>query len=160
MVSSADSEDAVQPMSLVLVRSGSRVCGLPLGYVVETMRPLPLTRFLESPGFVRGVAIIRGRSTPVVDLGLLLEGRVSDAARRFLTLRVESGHLALAVDEVLGIRNFPHSVFHPLPPLLGGLEDALVERLGVLDSNLLTVLRASRILPAHLWRQVMSEAAP
>jgi hypothetical protein len=40
------------------------------------------------------------------------------------------------------------------------LEEALVESLGVLDSNLLMVLRASRILPAPVWRRVMSEATP
>ena len=160
MVSGADSEGAVDSISLVLVRSASRICGFPLEHVVETMRPLPLTRFVESPQFVRGVAVIRGRSTPVVDLGQLLGGRGSDAAGRFLTLRVDTGHLAVAVDEVIGIRSFPPRVFHPLPPLLGSLEDALVERLGVLDSSLLIVLRAGRILPAQAWQEAMSEAAP
>jgi hypothetical protein len=35
-----------------------------------------------------------------------------------------------------------------------------VERLGVLDSNLLMVLRSSRILPAPLWQRVMLETGP
>ena len=159
MVSAVDSGHAVNSISLVIVCSDSRVCGFPLGHVIETMRPLPLTRLPESPAFVRGVAIIRGRSTPVVDLGLLLGGRESDGLGRFLTLRVDSGHLALAVDEVVGIRGFPASVLHPLPALLGGLGDGVVERLAVLDSKLLMVLRSSRILPARVWRQVTPEAA-
>ncbi len=163
MIFRVDSEAAAAPVDLtsfVVVGTGSRVCGFPVAHVVETMRPLPLTPFIGSPEFVKGVAVIRGQATPVVDLGALLGGRDTDAARRYLTLRLDRGHLALAVEEVLGIRNLPGSVFHALPPLLGGLEDALVERLGVLDSKLLLVLRASRILPAEAWQHVMPEGAP
>ncbi len=159
MLSRAEAEDSaasVDAIWVVLVRTGPRISGFPVAHVVETMRPLPPTRFVESPGFVRGASIIRGRATPVVDLGALLGVPDSDV-RRYLTIRAASGHLALAVEEVLGVRNVAASVFFPLPPLLGGSEDALVDRIGVLDSRLLLVLRAGRILPSDLWRQLTSE---
>jgi purine-binding chemotaxis protein CheW len=126
--------------------------------VVETLRPLPVRSFSGSPDFVTGVAILRGRPTAVVDLGMLLGERGPTVASRYVTLRVGARHLALAVEAVLGIRNLDESTLHPLPPVLKDLDDQLVERIGALDSELLVVLRASRILPHEVWRSVTPEA--
>jgi purine-binding chemotaxis protein CheW len=37
------------------------------------MRPLPIKPIAGTPGFVRGVSIIRGAPTPVIDLKALLD---------------------------------------------------------------------------------------
>src|SRR5205809_310773 len=55
---------------IVAVRSGA--CALPLMHVIETMRPLPIEPMACALSFVRGISIIRGAPTPVVDLGALL----------------------------------------------------------------------------------------
>jgi purine-binding chemotaxis protein CheW len=58
--------------STLLCRVRERLCALPLAHVVETMRPLPIEPLGGMPGFVQGIAIIRGAPVPVVDAGALL----------------------------------------------------------------------------------------
>ena len=53
---------------VLIVMAGARACAIPLDYVAETMRPLPIEPVAGTPGFVRGVSVIRGAPTPVVDL--------------------------------------------------------------------------------------------
>ncbi len=138
-----------------LLRSSSRICALPLASVVEIMRPLPIRPIQGSPPFVSGVAVIRGGAIPVVDLQILLGSDSPVMPGRFVTLRVGDWHLALAVESVLGVRPLSESVFHVLPPLLRGSETPVIESLGALDSELLVLLQASRILPEEL-RQSMT----
>lgn len=142
--------EALALCSYVLLRSASRICALPLASVVEVMRPLPVRPVQGSPQFVSGVAVIRGSAIPVVDLQILL-GCVSPARpARFVTLRAGDRHLALAVESVPGVRPLSPSVFHALPPLLRGSETPVIGSLGALDSELLVLLQAGRILPEEL----------
>lgn len=141
----------------ILLRASSRICAIPLAHVVETMRPLPVRGFPGSPEFVAGIAIVRGSATPVVDLGKLLGERGSGLVGRYVTIRVGPRHCALAVEEVLGIRTLADSSLGPLPPLLRSANDEWVEGVGALDSELLVVLRASRILPEEIWQATALE---
>jgi purine-binding chemotaxis protein CheW len=133
--------------SYFLLRSASRICALPLASVVEVFRPLPLRPVQGSPPYVAGLAVIRGAAIPVVDLERLLGGRGGAEPGRFVTLRVGSRSIALAVESVLGVRSLAESVFHALPPLLSDSEHPVIDALGSLDSELLVLLSAGRILP-------------
>ena len=82
--------DAASGSQTLVVRVCTRLCAVPLAHVVETMRPLPVERIAGMPSFVRGVSIIRGVPTPVVDLGVVL-GTPGEAAERFVTLRLGFG---------------------------------------------------------------------
>ncbi|TXD86097.1 chemotaxis protein CheW [Mitsuaria sp. TWR114] len=65
---------------VLVCRVRSRLCGLPLDAVEETLRPQPL-RPLKSPAVhVQGLARIRGDWLPVVDLAGLLGLTESGAA--------------------------------------------------------------------------------
>ena len=58
----------------LLVRTGGRLVGLPLDQVVEVLDPGAAFAVPSLERSVRGLAVIRGRILPVVDLGALLEG--------------------------------------------------------------------------------------
>jgi chemotaxis signal transduction protein len=58
------------------------------------MRPLPVERIAGMLSFVRGVSIIRGVPTPVVDLGVVL-GTPGEAVDRFVTLRALAEQLTV-----------------------------------------------------------------
>jgi purine-binding chemotaxis protein CheW len=133
--------------SYFLLRSASRICALPLGSVVEVLRPLPLRPVQGAPPYVAGLAVLRGTAIPVVDLERLLEGTKSAVPGRFVSLRVGDRKLALAVGGVLGVRALAESVFQGLPPLLQHSESPVIESLGALDSELLVLLSAGRLLP-------------
>jgi purine-binding chemotaxis protein CheW len=140
----------------LVVRVQTGLCAVPLEHVVETMRPLPVESVVGMPAFVRGVSIIRGVPTPVVDLGALL-GAPANAFERIVTLRLGDRQVALAVNAVLGIRDLDLSVIQELPPLLGGASTDLIEAIGTLDEQFLVVLRAGWELPDEVWRALATQ---
>ena len=115
------------------------------------MRPLPTVPFPGAPAFVLGVARIRGAAVPVVDLGALLGSPEPSQATRFLTLRLDDRRVALAVEDVLGVRQLASALFSDLPPLLASADQEAVVAIGTLDSELLLLLEATRVLPDRLW---------
>jgi len=136
----------------LIVTAGSRACAIPVQYVGETMRPLPVTRMLGTPRFVRGLSIIRGEPVPVVDLRLLLENDESSAAcDRFVTIKTGERRVALAVDTVVGLRDLDPTRTQELPPLLNNMNADLIEAIGRSDEELLFVLRATRLVPEEVW---------
>jgi purine-binding chemotaxis protein CheW len=136
----------VMGAGLVLVmRTGARRCALPLPHVKETMRPLPIEPLAHAPAFVLGAAVIRGAPGPGVDLAAPL-GIARGAPRRFVTIAVESRTVALAVDDVVGIRALDDVALDAPPPLLADTS-AAVESVGTLDGALLAVLRTAHLLP-------------
>jgi purine-binding chemotaxis protein CheW len=142
-------------LSALVCRVASRLLAIPLREVSETMRPLPVSAMPGAPPFVRGAAIVRGEAAPVLDGGLLLGGKALAAAGRFVTLRVDGRPVALAVDEVLGVRALGSAVLAELPPLLQNA--ATVESVGILDAQLLVLLQAARLVPESVWSALPRE---
>ena len=130
----------------LLCRVRDRLCSLPLQYVVETMRPLPIEAVAGAPDVVRGLAIIRGAPVPVIDVARLL-GAATAFPTRFVTMKVGDRRVALAVDAVLGVRGLPIESLQELPPLLGGVAAEIVAVIGRLDAELLLVLRGAQLVP-------------
>lgn len=149
-----------ESLRVLMVASADRVCALPLTHVRETMRPLPVERIAGAPEFVLGLSVIRGKAVPVVDLALLLgASRSEGAARRFLTLELGERDVALAVGDVLGVRELDTSQLSALPPLVDGAQAEMVEALGTLDAQLLRVLRAASVLPDSTWAALSGREA-
>jgi len=134
----------------LLGRARTRLCALPLGHVVETMRPLPTTPLAGAPAFVAGLSVIRGQPVPVVDVGALLGSPEPPAATRFVIVRAGDRRVALALEAVLGVRVLPDGK-EPLPPLLQEAGAEAVSAVATLDRELLVVLRAGRLVPDALW---------
>ena len=135
---------------LLICRVQGRLCGLPLEHVLETMRPLPTEGIAGAANFVRGLAVIRGAPVPVIDTARLLG--VTDAhADRFITVNAGERVVALAVDSVLGVRAVPALSLRELPPLLLDAAAQAVAAIGLLDAELLLVLRSACLLPDEAW---------
>jgi purine-binding chemotaxis protein CheW len=128
----------------------SRLCALPIAHVAETMRPLPIQPLAGDLEPVRGVAIIRGAPVPVVSLALVF-GAAESQATRFVTVHIAGRTVALAVDEVVGVRTLPAASLHELPPLLRDAGTDTVAAIGTLDAQLLMVLNSARLIPETVW---------
>jgi purine-binding chemotaxis protein CheW len=143
---------------VLTVRAGARMLALPIESVVETMRPMPVEPLAGAPSFVRGLAVIRGAATPVVDVAELL-GTRAETPGRFVTLRLGPRQIALAVEAVLGLSALEPADLAALPPLLDDATRGAVHSVGLLDSQLVLVLRAARVVPDEVWRAVDAVSA-
>lgn len=132
---------------LLICRVASKLCGLPLPDVVETMRPLPVQALANMPSFVSGLSLIRGRPTPVIDGRILLGSSAGlPATARYVVLELAGRRIALLVDAVLGIRDVGAAELEQLPLVLRDSQAAQVGALGALDAELLLVLKQARLL--------------
>jgi purine-binding chemotaxis protein CheW len=152
----ADGASKGSRVLIVEVRTGA--CALPLMHVIETTRPLPIEPIACGLSFVRGVSIIRGAPTPVVDLGALL-GTSDGAPGRFVTLRLGDRQVALSVNAVLAVRELDTLTIQKLPQLLDGASKDVIEAIGTLDEQMLIVLQAGWQLPDALWHAVAAREA-
>ncbi len=143
--------------SFLLVKARSRFGAIRLGDVAEIMRPLPVEPLAGMPAFLLGLSVIRGTPVPVVDLGALLGSSGAADTKRYVTLRIGTRRVALAVEDVLGVRDLDSSTFERLPPLHAGAHGDAIHAVGALDRQLLVVLEAARVVPDEVWR-TMSEA--
>ncbi|MFG1604496.1 chemotaxis protein CheW [Actinoplanes sp. NPDC049265] len=148
-----DGADAEGGASLVF-RAGSMLCALRLDEVIETMRPLAVRTLAGAPAFVRGICVMRGVPTPVVDVARLLGGEDA-AVARFVAVRTERGPVAFATGEVLGIR--PTAAGGAHPGLLTGASSRLVAGVGTLDNEPLLLLQSMRVVPDHVWAAAAGE---
>lgn len=141
----------------LLCRVRALVCALPLAQVGEVMRPLPADPLPGMPPYVRGLSVIRGLPTPVVDAAALLEAGDGDG-NRYVLLHEEERKVALLVDEVLGVRALGEAMLRELPPLFRSPEAGFIAALGRLDAGLFMMLGMARLLPEALWAQVGAAA--
>ena len=154
----------------LLCRIGSRIGALAVKDVRETMRPLPIEPLTGTPPFVLGVAIVRGSAVPVIDAGRLLDpsadpaasssaAAMSPSAARFVSLELGDRTAVLAVDAVLDVRSLAAGILAQIPPLLRGARQELVSIIGALDSQLLLVLEAARLVPDSVWSEIKGAGA-
>lgn len=138
----------------LLCRVRSVIVALPIEHVVETMRPLPVEPLSAMPGFVVGLAVVRGEPTPVVDVGALLALHDRAQWSRFVTVRATARRVVLAVEAVVGVRPLDPAALRELPPLLGQTTAEIVAAVGAHDRDLLVLLNTARVIPAPVWRSI------
>ena len=91
--------------------------------------------------------MIRGATVVVVDLGILLgSGSGEDKQARVVTLRVGSRIVGLAVDSIIGVREFERRFCPTFRRCCCRLIRRCSPRWGLLDRELLMVLDGSRII--------------
>lgn len=140
------------PIPVLLCRSNTRLCALPLAHVLETMRALPADPLPDLPPFLLGVSMIRGAAVPVVALARLLGAAGPGAPGRYVTLRLGQRQVALAVDAVLGVRSMAGAELAAIAPLLHDADAGMVEAIATVDSELMLVLAAARLVPDEVWQ--------
>lgn len=96
-------------------RLGERWYVAPMGEVSEVLHEPRLTQLPGVKPWVRGVANLRGRLLPVMDLcGFLgVELSALRKQRRVLVVEYKEVFVGLMVDEVLGMQHFDQASFEP-----------------------------------------------
>jgi purine-binding chemotaxis protein CheW len=151
VISEPGSDTLGRQEAWLLCHAGSSFYALPLCHVVEIMRILPIDPVAGAPPYVRGLSIIRGTPTPIVDIAFLCVGRTA-SSHRLVTVRTDTRIIALAVDRVLGVRSLKAD--EPLPPLLREAATDVVSAIGRLDAELLLFLSTARIVSEELLERL------
>lgn len=133
------------------VRSCAGLFALPIKNILEIMRPQPVQVIADMPSVMKGVAIIRGAPVPVMELSDLLNMKTDQKSSRFILLQAQSGRVALAVEDVVGLHRFQSSLFQILPPLFGTESREIISSIGLMDRQLLFVLETARLIPSDVW---------
>lgn len=151
--SSLGAPTAIERGAALVVQAGAHRFAVPIAHVVETLRPRPLHALRASPDFVRGLAVLRGELTPVVDLHALVHGRPSTATTRLVLVRVATRRVALAVDVVVGVASLDVPSVEGLPDACGPVARAIAAaRSKALD--LVLLLDLVRLVPAETFVEV------
>jgi len=146
-----------QKRAMLLVRAAEWHAALPIADVVETCRPLPLRPIQGVPAYVRGMTVLRGKSTPVLSLGGLLAGGDARPGRRLVSLRLPEGVVALEVDEVYGVHDIAESQLDGARPLLGGEALDRVSGTAIIDEKLVAWLETGRLVQSDLLDLLFAE---
>jgi len=141
--------DGTGAVPVLLFRVRSRLYALPVGHVMETMRPLPVETVAGAPAAVMGMALIRGNPVPVLALAAVLE-HGEEVCARFITVRAGAEPVALAVASVVGVQRVDVASLRELPPLLREADHGAVSAIGAADAELMLVLNAARLVPEGL----------
>jgi purine-binding chemotaxis protein CheW len=128
----------------LLCRDGSHQFALPVPHVIETMRMLPIKSLAGAPPMVRGICIIRGAPTPVVDCALMFNERPAPS-ERLVTVRTGKRTVAFATQAVLGVQAIRVEALERLPPLLSNVQTIAAMR--ALDGELVFLLQIARVIP-------------
>lgn len=111
---------------------GFKLAGQPMvaamGEVSEILHEPRYTALPRVKSWVRGVANVRGRLLPIIDLSRFFGSTVSAPRkqRRVLVLDRDGLFVGLLVDEVLGMQHFPVSGFTAEVPASAGVFEAFV----------------------------------
>ena len=102
-------QQTVQTWSGIGFRMGERYFVAPMGEVGEVLHEPRHTLLPGVKNWVKGVANVRGRLLPVMDLGgfLGLELSRMRKQRRVLVVEYNDLFVGLLVDEVVGMQHFP-----------------------------------------------------
>jgi purine-binding chemotaxis protein CheW len=138
-----------EAVTALVFRAGTLLCALPLDEVIETMRPLETRPLAGTTAFVRGISVLRGVPTPVIDVARLLTGATGEV-ERYVAVGTERGPVALATGSVLGIRATEAGPAQPHPALLGG-SHRLVAGVGTFGAEPLLLLQSMRTVPDEVW---------
>jgi purine-binding chemotaxis protein CheW len=150
--------DLTAESAVLVARAGTLRCALPVSAVIEIMRPLPVKGIGGVPRFVRGVALVRGETVPVLDLARLLSEEGGGDPARWVTVRAgEDRVVAVEVAAVTGVVRLGCSVA-ALPPLLGQAHSELIEAIEARDGGLLAILRSGCLVPDPVWQLIEADS--
>ncbi|UCC56673.1 MAG: purine-binding chemotaxis protein CheW [Gammaproteobacteria bacterium] len=101
--------DPSEEWSGIAFRLGDQQLLVPVGEVIETLSLPQLTAIPNTADWVNGIANVRGRLLPVLDLRGLLYGEVAQSGprSRVLVIDFDDVYFGLVVDEVHGLRHYP-----------------------------------------------------
>ncbi|WP_119395886.1 chemotaxis protein CheW [Salinibius halmophilus] len=127
-----------------------------MGQVTEILDVPVLTRIPRVESWVLGLANVRGRLVPVIDVADLLgvESSVPLRQRRMLVVEHDDHPTGLIVDAVLGMQQLPHAAWQETTELLPDALSALTDGSYVFQSKQWNLLQFNRLIQSERFSAV------
>lgn len=141
-----ESGETVQVVSFMV---GNEEYALDVLNIQEIDRPMEITEVPRSAPFVRGVANLRGRVIPVLDLGAML-GRTpsgSEHSVRIIVVNHGTKTFGLAVDAVNEVLHIPVDRIEPTPH--GSRMANCFRGVAKLEGRLVVLLHLGKLAESH-----------
>lgn len=144
----AEQKNRDAELVLVIFRLLHEEFALPIGSVIEILRPQKLARMPRSPSFVDGVMNLRGRVFPVIDLKRRLGMSESprDARTRIMVVDFHGDQMGLVVDEVREVFRGDASAFEDAPVLAQGITRDYLKGVVTEGERMVLLLDLDRLL--------------
>lgn len=141
----ATSAELLQLVSFLL---GNEEFGVDIVCVQEINRMLDLTKIPNSPDYVDGVANLRGRVIPVIDLRhkLGLPKKEHDNNTRIIVVEVNNKTIGFIVDSVKEVLRIPVSIMENPPEIASGINSEYIKSVGKLEDRLLILIDLEKII--------------
>lgn len=95
----------------------NQLFGIGIGQVVQIVHMMDITPLPDFPSYIKGILLIRGELTPIMDLRLRLGQQVSDYSERtcIILIRIDSRSFGLIVDAVNDVETISPQDICPPP---------------------------------------------
>lgn len=135
-------------LQLVSFKIGDAEFGIDILKVQEINKMMDLTAVPKTPKFVEGVANLRGRIIPVINLRsrLGLEIKEYDSDTRIIVVDLQDKTIGFIVDEVKEVLRIPNSITEQPPEIVSGVDANYITAIGKLEDRLLILLDLSKLL--------------
>ena len=136
--------------------------GLPISKVKEIVSVPTITRLPKAPGYIEGIANLRGNILPLVNLrllfGLPIEERTDDT--RAVVVEINGRSMGIIVDRVMEVMNVDNAHIAPPPAISrSSIEGNYLQGVARLDygKRLVLLLDAESLLPTIEFSQSKSD---
>jgi purine-binding chemotaxis protein CheW len=141
--------DGGQELLLVTFQLGSEEFAIPITQLQEIQdhKRLPITPVPRVPSFVEGIANLRGKIVPILDLrkklGMPASPLTKDA--RIMVVNIENVVIGMIVDGVKEVLKIENQKIDPPPPLVLSSDADYIQGVVNLDERLILLLNVQKI---------------
>jgi purine-binding chemotaxis protein CheW len=133
---------------LVVFDLANEYYGVDIGAVENIIELQPINAASHVPGFVEGIADLRGTALPVVDLRKRFGLPVEEATKetRIIVIEIDGTLVGMMVDAVPEVLRVPEEAIEPLPPIVLTVDSTFITGIAKIDERLIILLDLSRVL--------------
>ena len=105
-------------MEVVLFEVNKQKFGMNIDYLVGIEDLDSVTMVASAPAHISGITNVRGEIVPVFDLCTKFAMEKSNTEKKYLLVRLDNAAVCIAVDEVIGMKNFEDRDIFDVPGVI------------------------------------------
>lgn len=105
-------------MEYVLFDVSGQTYGMGIEKLVGIEEVQHVTAVADAPAYITGITNVRGQVVPVFDLAAKFSAVSGNDAKKYLLVNLDDAQVCLAVDEVVGMKNFAVSDVFDVPKVI------------------------------------------